>query len=168
MGKIFNAGLDKDDKKEGLFKRLKNIEDKNEDQSKKQLDAIKNINISSKPLRTISFSSNLRDEGKNLITNIKELDDLLNKAQLICIKAGGKTIYNFKTFTLPLKFASKICNKDDQQELEVLMNKQNNENRPINKIKIKEKDDTLESAKKLLKIRKEIIRAIKIRVFFRI
>ena len=26
MGKIFNKGLDKDDQKEGLFKRLKNIE----------------------------------------------------------------------------------------------------------------------------------------------
>ena len=26
MGKIFNKGLDKDDHKEGLFKRLKNIE----------------------------------------------------------------------------------------------------------------------------------------------
>ena len=37
LGKIFNKGLDKDDKKEGLFKRLKNIEDKNE----KQLKAIK-------------------------------------------------------------------------------------------------------------------------------
>ena len=32
MGKIFNEGLDKDeDKKEGLLKRLKNIEDKNEE-----------------------------------------------------------------------------------------------------------------------------------------
>ena len=29
LGKIFNKGLDKDDK-EGLFKRLKNIEGKNE------------------------------------------------------------------------------------------------------------------------------------------
>ena len=26
MGKIFNKGLDKNDKKEGLFKRLKNFE----------------------------------------------------------------------------------------------------------------------------------------------
>ena len=26
LGKIFNKGLDKDDQKEGLFKRLKNIE----------------------------------------------------------------------------------------------------------------------------------------------
>ena len=35
LGKIFNKGLSEDDKKEGLFKRLKNIEDKNEDQGKK-------------------------------------------------------------------------------------------------------------------------------------
>ena len=32
LGKIFSKGLDKDDQKEGLFKRLKNIEDKNEEQ----------------------------------------------------------------------------------------------------------------------------------------
>ena len=55
LGKIFNKGLSEDDQKEGLFKSLKNIEDKNKDQSKKQLDAIKNINISSKPLKEISF-----------------------------------------------------------------------------------------------------------------
>ena len=34
FGKIFNKGLSEDDKKEGLFKRLKNIEDKNEQQLK--------------------------------------------------------------------------------------------------------------------------------------
>ena len=32
LGKIFNKGLDKDDQKEGLFKKLKNIECKNEAQ----------------------------------------------------------------------------------------------------------------------------------------
>ena len=31
LGKVFNKGLDKEDKK-GLFKRLKNIKDKNEEQ----------------------------------------------------------------------------------------------------------------------------------------
>ena len=30
-GKIFNKGLSEDDKKEGLFKRLENIKDKNEE-----------------------------------------------------------------------------------------------------------------------------------------
>ena len=34
LGKIFNRGLNEDDKKEGSFKRLKNIEDKNEEQLK--------------------------------------------------------------------------------------------------------------------------------------
>ena len=34
LGKIFNRGLDKDDKEERLFKRLENIEDKNEKQLK--------------------------------------------------------------------------------------------------------------------------------------
>ena len=37
LGKMFNKGLDKDDKKEGMFKRLENIKDKNEE----QLQAIK-------------------------------------------------------------------------------------------------------------------------------
>ena len=50
LGKIFNKGLSEDDKKEGLLKKLKNIEDKNEeqlqvikDQGGKQLDQLKNI-----------------------------------------------------------------------------------------------------------------------------
>ena len=34
LGRTVNKGLDKDDQKEGLFKRLKNIEDKNEEQLK--------------------------------------------------------------------------------------------------------------------------------------
>ena len=47
LGKVFNKALDESDKKEGLLKRLKNIEGKNEqqlqaikDQGKKQLDVI--------------------------------------------------------------------------------------------------------------------------------
>ena len=42
MGKIFNKGLDEDDKKEGLFKRLENIENKINDENKKELKPIKN------------------------------------------------------------------------------------------------------------------------------
>ena len=53
LGKIFNKGLSEDDKKEGLFKRIKNIENKNEeqlksieDQGKKQLEQLKNTDKS--------------------------------------------------------------------------------------------------------------------------
>ena len=42
LGKIFNKGLDKDDQKEGLFKRLKNIEDKIKNEDKNKLEPIKN------------------------------------------------------------------------------------------------------------------------------
>ena len=66
LGKIFNKGLEINDQKEELFKRLKNFEDKNiEDQSKKQLDAIKNISIISKLLKTISSFSALSDDVKS-------------------------------------------------------------------------------------------------------
>ena len=59
----FTKDLDnKDDQKEGLFKSLKNIEGKNEeqlqateDQGKKQLDGIKKIDINLKPIKLISF-----------------------------------------------------------------------------------------------------------------
>ena len=34
LGKFFNKGLKEEDKKEGLLKRIKSIEDKNEEQSK--------------------------------------------------------------------------------------------------------------------------------------
>ena len=34
LGKIFNKGLDKDDQKEGLFKRLKNIENAKKNKKK--------------------------------------------------------------------------------------------------------------------------------------
>ena len=82
LGNVFNKGLDKDDQKVGLFKRLKNTEGKNEaqlkaieDQGKKQLDAIRNINIGSKPLKTISFFNTLSDEAKDLMENIKLIDN---------------------------------------------------------------------------------------------
>ena len=58
LGKIFNKGLSKDDKK-GLFKKLENIKDKNQeqlqaikDQGEKQLKELKNID-KSKTLKAI-------------------------------------------------------------------------------------------------------------------
>ena len=39
--------------------------------------------------------------------------------------------------------------KDNQQKLKILINKLNNDYNPTSKIKIKEKDDTLKSAKVL-------------------
>ena len=43
MGKVFTKGLNKDDQKDGLFKRLKNIEDKNEELLKIKKNKTKNM-----------------------------------------------------------------------------------------------------------------------------
>ena len=60
LGKIFNNGLNKDDQKEGIFKRQKNIRGKNEKQlqaiehqGNKQQDSIKNVGTDSKSSKTI-------------------------------------------------------------------------------------------------------------------
>ena len=102
LGKIFNKGLSEEDKIEGLLKKLENIEGKNEkqlkaieDQGKTQLEEIKNIDVSSKPLKTISFFSSISEEAKELMNKIKVIDDWLENAQLICTKTDGKRKYDF-------------------------------------------------------------------------
>ena len=64
LGKVFIDGLDKSDKKEGLLKRLKNIEDK----SNNQLLAIKNI---SRP----AIKENDNGNGNDIDDNYKKIQD---------------------------------------------------------------------------------------------
>ena len=79
LGKVFNKGLDESDKREGLLKRLKNIEGKNKDQlneikyqGQKQLDTIekqgkknsKAINKQEKQLKKI------KNQKKELIKKV--------------------------------------------------------------------------------------------------
>ena len=86
LGKIFNKGLSEDDKKEGLFKRLKNIEnaqknlirdDDNEsiyyiprsefdDKDDKYLKNQQNNNIDTKPPNVFSYLKSLSQEAKDL------------------------------------------------------------------------------------------------------
>ena len=107
------------------------------------------------------------------MADIKQIDDWLDTAQLICTKTDGKTKYNFSNSRFPSKFASKIYNKnlrqhkaeDNQQQLKILINKLNNNYNPQNPEQIKEKGDTLKSAKKLLFIREDIIRTFKRGIF---
>ena len=66
LGKTFNKGLKEQDKKEGLLKRLKNIEDK----SKGRLKAIKSKNKSMKEA-TDFVNEPLSLEVKGLIEEIK-------------------------------------------------------------------------------------------------
>ena len=80
MGQISNKGLSKDDKKEGILKKLRNIEDKNEqrlqvikDQGRKQLEQLKNID-KSKTLKLIDKISQKNDEANKLLLEFKKID----------------------------------------------------------------------------------------------
>ena len=115
LGKIFNKGLSKDDKKEGLFKRLENIKDKNEeqlqaikDQGEKQLKELKNID-NSKKLKAIGEVSIKNDEAIKLLSEFRKIDETLNNTELVCTKTGG-TKYDFDCCLFPLKFIEKIHN----------------------------------------------------------
>ena len=105
--------------------------------------------------------------------NIKITDDWLENAQLICTKTDGKTKYDFNKFTFPLKFTSKIYRhdltlqepKDDQQELQILINNLNNDYNLKNQTKINEKDDALRSAKNCFLPGKTLLEHLR-KVFF--
>ena len=110
LGKVFNKGLSEDDKKEGLLKRLKNIEGKNEvqlqaikDQGEKQLR--ENINKSNMLKVTDEIRRKNADANKILL-DIKKIDETLDDAELVCTKTDG-TIYDFNRFLFPLKFIEK-------------------------------------------------------------
>ena len=112
LGKIFNKGLDKEDQKEGLLKRLENIKDKNEehlqaikDQGEKQLKEPKNID-KNKTLKAIDEISKQNEEANKLLFEFEKIDRRLDKKELVCTKTDG-TKYNFIIFALPLKSINK-------------------------------------------------------------
>ena len=102
LGKIFNKGLDKDDQKEGLFKRLKNIENAQKQQ---------NNNIDSKPLNVYDYLKSLSQEAKDLIDKLKDANDDIDDGKLLFI-GSNKERFNFNTFNKPLNFISAIYNSE--------------------------------------------------------
>ena len=46
------------------------------------------------------------------MVNIKQLDDWLDTAQLVCTKTDGKTKYDFNKFRFPSRFILKIYRHD--------------------------------------------------------
>ena len=128
LGKIFNKGLDKDDKKEGLFKRLKNIEnaqknlirdddnesiyytprsefDDKDDKDKKQ----QTNNIDTKPPNVFNYLKSLSQEANDLMDEIEEVNDDIDIYKLV-FTGSNKEKFHLNTFTMPLNFLSDIYN----------------------------------------------------------
>ena len=96
LGKIFNKGLS--EKKEGLFKRLKDIEDKNE----KQLKVLKNqlekqpiiSKVKNPNFDNISFRNLLDDKSVKVFDEIRDQDEIIDYSQLNF--TGSSKKYTFK------------------------------------------------------------------------
>ena len=119
LGKVFNKGLDKDDRKEGLFNRLKNIEnaqknlirdDDNENiyyTSRSEFDGKDDEDIGLKPLNVFDYLNSPSQEAKDLMDEIKDADDVIDKYRLVFISSNREK-FSFNSFRMPLNFLSAI------------------------------------------------------------
>ena len=82
LSKIYIKGLDKDDKKQGLFKRLYNIKDKNEEQLKVLKDLLQKQPIISKVkypnFNNVSFKNLLEDKSMKVFDKIRIQDEIID------------------------------------------------------------------------------------------
>ena len=131
LGKIFNKGLDKDDQKEGLFKRLKNIEDEQKNLTRgddnesiyytprSQMDSEhdkdedrktqeKNI-IDTKQLNVFDYLKSLTQEAEDLMEEIKDAVKDIDIYKLVFI-GSNKEKFDFNHFEMPLNSLLKFYN----------------------------------------------------------
>ena len=92
LGKKFNRGLSEDDKKEGLFKRLKNIENMIKDENEKEL----------KPIKNEEQSEVLKDESTVDDKKPKKIVLLKDKLDYIFKNFGSNFNSNWKNFLIKL------------------------------------------------------------------
>ena len=105
------------------------------------------------------------DKANKILSEFKKIDKTSENADLVCTKTDNKTKYDFNCFSLPLKLIEKIHNYEitldeainDQKDLNILINKLNNDYEPRNTKKIDEKKRVLNSARKVQNARKDII-----------
>ena len=166
LGKIFNKGLSEDDKKEGLLKKLKNIEDKNE-----QLLKIKNKTENLKEV-TDFVGEPLSPEAKALTEEIRAIQKDVDYRKLIT-RGGNNVTYdffsNYKTFNelhRDLYYKNMTINNAEMKQ-----NKFNSTRIELNNYTAKDKkyieakNSLINNAKKFYKRREKIIKGFKEKIF---
>ena len=115
MGKVFNKGLDKDGEK-GLLKRLKNIEDNNQE----QLKAIKGKTGLKSQIDL--FEKELSSKAVTLLKEIKEIKDNVDYDKLF-FTGGNKKVHHIKKFKTLEKLTNDIYKRNTKtDEAEIKQN----------------------------------------------
>ena len=101
-------------KKEGLFKRLENIKDKNEEQLKVLKDQLEKQPIISKiknsNFNNVSFRNLLDDKSMKVCDEIKYQDEIIDYSQLNFIGSSKKYTFKFGDFMSLGNLAENIYN----------------------------------------------------------
>ena len=114
LGKVFTNGLKKEGRKEGLLKRLKNIEGKNEeqlkvlkDQSEKQpiIGKIKNPNFNNLSFRNLPDAQSMK-----VFNEIRDQDEFIDYSRLNFISSSKKYTFKFGDFMSLGNLAENIYN----------------------------------------------------------
>ena len=92
LGQVFNKGLDVNDKKEGLLKRLKNIEDKS-----KITEENKDSQLGTKSIG-YTVREKVSQEAKNLLEKLNNQEKLIN-CKKINFKGGNNRDYDFSDYS---------------------------------------------------------------------
>ena len=129
------------------------------------------LDKNSKSLKSISYFSQLSTKAKELFEKLKKKKNDINPEKLVCVKTDG-ILFNFNKFKNSADLASDIYKdkgllknaENKQKEIKVLLSKLKNYN-PKNLKKIKDKEETLSAAEKLLNNRQEVINAFKTGIF---
>ena len=89
LGKIFNKELDKDDQKEGLFKRLENIKDNNEEHLKLLKDQLEKqpstIKVKNPNFNNVFFKNLLDDKSMKVFDEIRKQNEIIDIYNLILL-----------------------------------------------------------------------------------
>ena len=172
---FFNKGLEQKGKKEGLLKRLSNIEGKNEeqleaikDQGEKQLQVLpkkahKKIDFKMYLVNTKVCKHKLNPESARFYNEIKEQNKKIDYTKLVCIGSEKQYHYNFTIFLGLGNFAGNIYNgnlslneaKIKQRNMEDMIRKLEYYRASGEKYKIQ--TSTLLNAKEFYKGRKMIL-----------
>ena len=167
LGQVFNKGLKTDEKQVGLLKRLKNIEDKTDNQLKENKDSQLGI-------KSIGYTvrQELSQEAKNMLEKLNNQEKLINHWKLN-FTGGNKVNYDFTNFSSLRELFRTIYygeilipaaereqgNFDNRFEL--LKDYKPRKDSKYYKLK----DDLLINAKKIYDGRKMIIEAFKNKIF---
>ena len=177
LGRVFTKGLyNKDDQKEGLFKKLKNIEGKNEeqlkvlkDQSEKQpiISKVKNPNFNN-----VSFRNLLYTKSLEVFNEIRDQYEIIDYSRLNFFGSSKKYIFNFENFMSLKNLAKNIYNgnvsldavKQEQRRMKNMLESFIDYN-PVKNVYKNQINNILLNAKEFYNRRKEVLIAFEENMF---